>query len=341
MRSPSILVVLPAVTALAACAVPPDDVAMAQQQAAPEPVADCDDFLCGANSPLIGGLPFWELDADTTPPLVPAPSKLRITKVIDPIGVARRLVVNGAQVTLVAPRLPTLTRERVIGTRLILQGPPLDGMIEDRTFTVTFVSYAEVFYTSGAAGPPIDSYRLSWHEGMVGGPGTGDPNVCPELEADDGVLSGNAILFGGERFEPKTAKIAASDGAAGTWFNVACAGDLRAKLVRIGHYPAAGTTVPEQRQAAIFMFSGRYCGTESYTHLGVPLHWRMFADPTLPLAVDTREAIWSETGAVCLSTPRAVDRDKVACAKDLPLCTPEMFDATWSLSGWLASTFPP
>lgn len=300
----------------------------------------CDEFLCGANSPLIGGLPFWEVDTE-----LGAAHALSITKVTDPLGFVGKLVVDGAQVTFVATGRPPIGRERLIGTEIVITAAPTTRSTSPRIFVVTILDYNPVAYYPGVSGPPIESYRLAWVETTPGTLQSAAPNpkdVCSSLETDeDGMVNGNAIIYGGERFNATTGAIVASDAAAGSWVNIACGGDLRAKMSRMGRIPATGLTTVEERQAAVWMFSARYCGTKPYTHQGVKLAWRLRGDASLMPSDQTPEAIWTGKGAACLSTPRAYDRAAIECAASLPECTDEMFGKAWQKLGVLASALPP
>lgn len=326
---------------LSACVVADErDAGVSTQRQALE--GSCDEFLCGANGPLIGGLPFWELDTQPN-----AAAAMSITQVTDPHGVIGKLVVTGAQVAFVAAGHPAIGGLRLVGTQIAITAAPATPTARPRTFIVTIVEYHPVAYQPGASGPAIESYRLAWTETTpmaVSALVTSSAltNVCSSLETEeDGLVSGNAILYGGERFAPATGAITASDAAAGTWINIACAGDLRAKLVRIGYYPATKHTTLDDRQAAVWMFSARYCGTTPYTHSGVKLAWRLRGDASPLQTGQTREAIWTAKGAACLSdTPRAFARKAVACASELPPCTDEMFGEGWQSYGILASALP-
>jgi hypothetical protein len=74
------------------------------------------------------------------------------------------------------------------------------------------------------------------------------------------------------------------------------------------------TTTLFNLAAMLKMLTADYCGTgRSYTVDGQPLkygdsnHW-CSQPPIIPSAVCSIEALWAEKGAVCVDTPRRVDR---------------------------------
>src|SRR5262249_22024159 len=171
----------------------------------------------------------------------------------------------------------------------------------------------------------------------------------------------SADPIGGPRNEPPSKTVKDAEPAT-TWFNLACAGTLTAKMHLMRHTnagawtaaswtpghevtdPAAPfhTDVP-QRRAMVKMFAADYCGTgDAFTVDGQPLmyddskHWfapgssgvaamHVAADGTLSPSGSTMEALWTDHGALCVSRPRHVDRTAVPClggSSPLPLCTP-------------------
>jgi len=117
-----------------------------------------------------------------------------------------------------------------------------------------------------------------------------------------------AILFQGDRYDSQRKTIVATGAAANGWVNIGCAGTSIAKLYLTRHTQASQhiLTTPGERQSMLKMFTADVCGDgTSFTVPGQPLLWAdakgitTFASPAAKI-----EAIWNESGAVCLNTPR-------------------------------------
>ena len=117
-----------------------------------------------------------------------------------------------------------------------------------------------------------------------------------------------AILFQGDRYDSQRKTIVATGAAAKGWVNIGCAGTSIAKLYLTRHTQASQQilTTPGERQSMLKMFTADVCGDgTSFTVPGQRLLWAdakgitTFASPAA-----TVEAIWNESGAVCLNTPR-------------------------------------
>jgi uncharacterized protein YceK len=86
------------------------------------------------------------------------------------------------------------------------------------------------------------------------------------------------------------------------------------------------------------MITADYCGNgHSYTKAGTDVRWQnkhgwCTQDSTCPYYFPRqdesvkREAIWGPDGALCLDTPRFVERDEVDCMrdKDIPYCNDDI-----------------
>ena len=116
------------------------------------------------------------------------------------------------------------------------------------------------------------------------------------------------ILFQGERYDSQRKTIVATGAAADGWVNIGCAGTSLAKLYLTRHTQASQQilTTPGERQSMLKMFTADVCGDgTSFTVPGQRLLWAdakgitTFASPAAKI-----EAIWNESGAVCLNTPR-------------------------------------
>lgn len=153
----------------------------------------------------------------------------------------------------------------------------------------------------------------------------------------------SAVVFQWDRYDPVHKLVRETD-PADTWFNIACAATAPAKMhlmrhTRAGSYSGgvvAYDTAVGQRQAMLKMFTADYCGTgQSFTVDGVPLvyrdanHWY----PYYPYS--GQEALWTETGALCLDQPRYVAKSTVdaACGRPLPAC-PSFTGPWWGWEAW-------
>lgn len=276
---------------------------------------DCSKFICGENSPIIGGLPFFELDQ--TGVKAAPDSGLRIT--------GFKLNGESLQVRVIGARLGGMTANNVL-----LQGNALVGAKlylendQGTTFVVNLegVAQNQPYWEGGNDGTLLESYKLTWTQE----PGGGTPrNLCPVLTstAEWSTPPYHALIFRGDRYDAKTGKVAAVGAATGPWFNIACAGDVLAKLLVTRHAEAAQAagymTTAKQRTAAIRMFRADYCKTGSNTQLGVPIDWANVGGWNwlgVPPAPANVEAIWDHNGAVCLNTPRFIAAGDVPCAID-------------------------
>src|SRR5262249_40580026 len=128
----------------------------------------------------------------------------------------------------------------------------------------------------------------------------------------------DAIVFDGDKYGPKMKVTDTWNTPASTWFNIACAGSVPAKLYLLrqtlsSHTPDLPPPSREQRQAFVYMYTASYCGdghsfTASHEPLAIrddalipnepPVSFASFAD------LESKEAVWNESGAVCIDTPR-------------------------------------
>jgi hypothetical protein len=172
----------------------------------------------------------------------------------------------------------------------------------------------------------IIGYMITYQE--VGVSGVPPYDLCRYKEPD---LASNgertwAVFWKGDRYKPGTAEIFASgpgkeaEGHVGDWFNLSCAGEATIKMLRneVGEAVAPATPVTA-RQATLNMFIAKYCPDPTrYTVLGQHLSWEdRWTDNQLG-DIWGIEAVWDESGAVCLDTPRMVKREDVKC--DIPHC---------------------
>ena len=148
-----------------------------------------------------------------------------------------------------------------------------------------------------------------------------------------------AITFSGDRYDAATKTIIATGEETRGWINIACQGTALAKMYLNRHTEVSQrvATTRAERQAVLKMLTGDVCGDgTSFTVPGQPLLWQdqksvtTFAAP--PASI---EAVWSDTGAVCLNEPRRPElASKIAaqCGK-LPRCSE-------STRGYVTSAIP-
>ena len=139
--------------------------------------------------------------------------------------------------------------------------------------------------------------------------------------------SNEAINFSGDRYDAVTKTLVATGEATRGWINIACEGTALSKLFLSRHTEVSQrvATTPAERQAMLKMLTGDVCGDgTSFTVPGQPLLWKdaknvtMFA--TTPASI---EAVWNDTGAVCMNEPRRPElAEKIAaqCGR-LPRCS--------------------
>jgi hypothetical protein len=138
-----------------------------------------------------------------------------------------------------------------------------------------------------------------------------------------------AILFSGERYDAVRKTVTATGPATDGWVNIACATTVLAKLLLERHTEASQDvpTTRDERQAMLKMFTADVCGDgTSFTVHGQPLFWADAKGITrLPNAPSRLEAVWDESGAVCLEharRPELLTAIETRCGR-LPRCTPQ------------------
>lgn len=321
-------------TLLAACGVDSNERVAVVRQAAG---ISCDDFLCTGNSPDIHDYPFHELNlnGEADAKGMQLQSAWRgLTQV--------QFRVNGVDAKVITNER-TLDGSDVVGTRLKIKLPGAQA-VDDQIVDVYITDARYVVTYDGSA--RFWAYRLQY--AALDNSNT-FVDVCHKTTIDDYGVSSDWVLFSrGDRYDADTGKIFAIGGSAGAWFNVSCAGDPIAKLVRLKHVQAFESKVDEpnpfhtslgQRQAGLNMFTANYCGDGVFhTKPGVKLVWKDRAGVTdVEEPLPNIEAVWSERGAVCLNTPRLESRKNVQCAP--PTC--EKYEADWRTYGSFVSALPP
>jgi hypothetical protein len=269
---------------------------------------NCQEWLCGTNSPEIANFGFWELNL---PPSLGTAGKrnnagfqllyfVQKNEKYLPKVFEGRLTASNDKVTLSGSQL-------VGGWLVLVRG--------SRNFKlrVTEVGRAVSWAQSSKGLVVLESYKLDWTEFTAGSNGKEFENVCnnpPNQENGEllHMLQFHTLLFEGDRID---AKPKLDTGIDNSWFNLGCAGSALAKMALTGHTEAsrhAGTfdTKIEDRQAILKMFAGDYCGDGTpFTVAGQPLSW---VDDALTMNLAAvplkREARWYEKGAACLDDAR-------------------------------------
>jgi hypothetical protein len=231
----------------------------------------------------------------------------------------------------------------LVGLKLTLHYRPTNTL-----YTLEFQAYTRVpYYVSNVGAFP--GYQISYTEGGAASPPSPAPpqRLCPYVEhVDRGVDSSWAVLWEGDRYDPFTGAIFASDVGSvkgvGSWFNISCAGEATIKMLRARTGGAIDLQSPvDQRQATLNMFTAAYCGPtgQRFTQLGQPIAWSDLSGPNPIGDVKSHEAVWTAAGAACLDVPRLVQPSQVTCALPPPPCSSSMI-TNWSQHGWLLSGTP-
>jgi ADYC domain len=290
------------------------ELAPPQTGAAQQAVIDCDEFMCGTNSPQIATFGFWDLNL---------PTVLGTPGLPNNVGIQLLDFVQGG-----VRYLPTVSRGRLLATRgaITLSGSGLvGGALELVNHGQQFLlKITEVGLVTSWAQPAtttrarvmLESYKLDWTE-LVNGQAGEFRNMCtnpPNVEDPTSGMTGSAayhtLLFEGDRIE---AAKKLDTGIDSSWFNLGCAGSTLAKMALTGHTEAAhnartfDTTLAE-RQAMLKMLAADYCGDGTpFTVSGQPLNWAddhgtmKLLSPPQSLVLEAR---WTEHGAACLDKPR-------------------------------------
>ncbi len=162
-------------------------------------------------------------------------------------------------------------------------------------------------------GGQISTYGLSY----VAANGEGDFNVCPGMNLDET----SVVFLVGETYDFDHHEVQPDQEGFAT---LACRGHALAKMKLLGYDPRSSQyqSSPEQRQATIRMLTADYCGNgDSNTISGQPLGWTDAAGHVqFDGGSDIIEALWDESGATCLNTPRYMPASAITCG--LPSCDP-------------------
>ncbi len=375
---------LPTALLLASCADPdgsdgpaaalPPTVELEQQ------LVDCG-FACGDNGAAIDGVFFWELS------LAGEDNSYDVS--YSRFAIDEEAMENDE--TLSLDVMGSRLRARDEDTGLWTEGMALeDGVMElmvrkegEQVAVPYYVKIVEVHAGSGSGQPYwtkvlgapeyVETYKLAWKlPPSSGGPTNGVyRDLCKISTAPDDPWRNrlDALVFEGERYDIETKAITSTSAAPFvSWFNIACAGSLPAKMhlarrTSVAQSPPTfNLTIDDDRQAMARMWAADYCGTgRTFTKTGLKLRIRdrqtfsIFQDGWLahiqPLSYSDAnstesgfryEAVWGAGGAVCLETPRMVQRSKVEEYCTIPTCTSlPWFPGGWKEHGQFISALPP
>lgn len=190
-----------------------------------------------------------------------------------------------------------------VGAKIVLEMP---GAV---TIDLEITDYDDDIRSWSATGERITAYRAQYL-----GP-NGIAPLCPSVDPNNQwfTLIGGEIYGQGVQAAPRS-------------ITIACVGEAAAKMKLMDFHPAGsrGASVAE-RQATLRMITADYCGTgQSFTQTGTPVAWRDWQGLIKPpYGEDVMEALWTESGASCLSTPRFVAREDVEAVCSIPVCEDE------------------
>lgn len=314
---------------------------------------DCSTWDCNKNHPELTGFPVPELNED---------------------GQANEKGFHIVKFASAANQLLELDVSRGELRGLDAQGVPVISgpFVRDSIITVTnnrdvwyirISDYVRLLpYWVGGGGVP--AYRLEYQR--QGDSPTVWFNMCkqPPLPGQDPMWPNGfetfAILIDDERYDREQIEVKPDDADAQGWFNIACAGTSLAKMVLLHLDPKIPQSDPfhstkAQRTATLKMLTADYYGTgTAFTQPGQDLWWNSVMG-WHPFLIDqediSREAVWTEHGARCLTTPRLyIDDpdiyDKLEAYRldnnlpALPACDPQQIPQTW-LPGDVWRTFNP
>jgi ADYC domain len=338
-------------------------------------IEECD-FACGDNGGMIDGAFFWELNlGGAVGANEVAYRRFARNERELALGQVLRLDVQGARL-----------RAFDAGTNTWLEGRDLAGGVMEvavgaKQYLVKIAAVhngpteGQPYWTkSPAAREFTETYTLRWAakplDLSISTP-LYTADVCATTTPPDepGTSQLDALVFEGERYDVKSKEITTSSTTQfQSWFNVACAGSLPAKMHLVRRTAAASdglftTTIDDDRQAFARLWAADYCGTgETFTVTGHKLRvrdrkafqspqdgWLAEVGPVSWSAADAAapgfsyEAVWDSNGAVCLETPRLVGRDVIekTCGRSIPRCSEQAwFPGDWKSHGMLLSANP-
>ncbi len=323
----------------AACAVDLDATSIETQ------AAKCTPHKCGLNSSFIGILPFNELHPD---PNETTPEGLKVVSFKTSKGIPMNLVVHRSELK---GRIPGgyVVGDDLVGSILVVQHEPTELQYE-----VSILELGQFPYFENGEGK-MPTYRLGFR---ASGETGGFRKTCNNPFLTDGIHQ-FSVFFTGDRYDTNIGEVTAIGADALPWINIACVGDVKQKVLMIRHAEAALApgfeTSQDQRTAAVRMFRADYCGDgRPYTLPNTPLDWENVGGDNGPwnvlnvdLASANIEAIWDETGAICLRKMRHPELGPVKCkqtgfgwATGVPECTDYQINHWREIGGAFITALP-
>ena len=293
---------------LAACVVEPDPApatGTTTQAIIYDPDSDgCPKWGCGTNSPVMDIFDFHDLDeSGQQANLAGVKVKYLLQNGVayKPDVVVDRLVARSYS----NPSAIALSGAQLTGARLYVDTPK-------GVFAIHIVNvHHDTPFWVGPAGT-VETYELAYT-----GPGyatamrlCSNPPSAYSRHGEDWPAPMEAILFTGDRYDADALTVTASDYAgAGTWFNIGCAGSVLAKLHLTRHTTASQvsgyTSARSERQAMLKMYASDVCGDGTpFTKQGTPLWWENSKGWDTLGSIQSHEALWSSTGAMCMDVHR-------------------------------------
>lgn len=281
----------------------------------------CSTWRCGYNTPEINDKSLDELHLGGQP----NQDGVKLVGFLPPAGLLLgwQLGVEGDALVARGGLLgnSTLRGNQLIGSTLLLQ-------VDTGLVLPVILSGHELVDSWASNGQPVHAYALVYLDLQ----GLEQQSICKGTLVDP--LQAAVVVLAGERYDQESKTVIPNQNG---WVTLACAGSAAAKMALLGYGPNAafddGSGPPSvaERQSTLKMLTADYCGDgESYTIDGTPLHWEnqsgTVVEETTPGAF---EAIWTADGAVCLDTPRVVERGEVSCT--LPSCEAfSLDDGEWA-----------
>lgn len=171
-----------------------------------------------------------------------------------------------------------------------------------------------------------------------------------------------ALVYRGDRYDPDHKKLIEDNNPADGWSFLACAGSGGGKMHVFRHTWAGGfhygvqayPTSTIKRTTFMKTITADYCGNgaQQFTATGNPITFTAttsFYFPGLLNPYGSPEAIWTPTGAFCISTPRRErfldeyyhSREEIEelCGRSIPTC--EDYMSSWQSYGYSVTANPP
>lgn len=214
-----------------------------------------------------------------------------------------------------ASTVTTLEHAALAGLTLSLAVPDSTGLFST-SYTLRITSAASV----DSQYSDVDGYQVDYQaDSLLGGAWS---SYCRGASGE----SQRAVFYQGSQWNPMDG--ARSDGT--NLVTMTCESGSVAKCMRWGYRPwgtsqlASGqpTSLRDYHQACIHMKRASYCGdSHANTVDGTSITIRDFLSPQINSgSLDTIEALWTTTGAICVSNRRHPEIPFLGCPLPLPAC---------------------